>query len=140
MDRQELEILKEVLCPHNEDYSEPCISPEYLEKELEELFMEMPLRTGGEVGMREGTIHPNDCGNCKHWTPWTAEEWEKYCRGHYETWGWARPKARYDFGWCDKIKAGTICCEEGYTYDGYSFSDECYDEDLHCFEEELTDG
>ena len=43
MNRQELEILKKVLCPHDEDYSEPCISPEYLEKELEELFMELPI-------------------------------------------------------------------------------------------------
>ena len=43
MNRQELEILKEVLCPHDEDYSEPCISPEYLERELEELFMELSI-------------------------------------------------------------------------------------------------
>ena len=42
MNRQELEILKEVLCPHDEDYHVSCISPEYLEKELEELFMELP--------------------------------------------------------------------------------------------------
>ena len=61
--------------------------------------------------MRKGTIHPNDCGNCIHWKPYTDKE-----------------------GLCDKIPKGTVFCEEGYTYDGYSFVDECYDEDLHCFE------
>ena len=39
MTREELEVLKEVLCPHDEDYSYPCISPEYLEKELEEIYL-----------------------------------------------------------------------------------------------------
>ena len=36
---QELMTIKEAVCPHDEDYSEPCISPEYLERELEELFV-----------------------------------------------------------------------------------------------------
>ena len=84
--------------------------------------------------MREGTSRPNDCGNCKHWIPWTREEWDKHCREHYEKWGWKRPDIPYDFGWCDKIVYGTVYGKEGYTYDGYSFADECYDEDLHCFE------
>ena len=89
---------------------------------------------GNEVTMREGTIHENDCGNCRHWNPWTDEDWEAYCR-HYEELGIKRPEERYDFGWCDKIQKGTVYDEnEGWKYDGYSFSDECYDESLHCFE------
>ena len=84
-----------------------------------------------------GAIWPNDCGNCKHWKPWTDEEWEQHLKDDYDAYGWERPKNRYNFGWCDKIPKGTVYyCEEGhdYQYDGYSFADECYDEDLHCFE------
>lgn len=39
MTLHDLEILKAVLCPKDDDYVEPCISPEYLEHELEELFV-----------------------------------------------------------------------------------------------------
>ena len=73
------------------------------------------------------------CGDCKHWIPWSDEEWEQYCRRHYDAIGINRPAKRYDFGWCDKIKYGTVY-DEKYIYDGYSFADECYDESLHCFE------
>lgn len=83
--------------------------------------------------MRAGTIHPNDCGNCAHWVPWTDEDWEKYCFNHYEAFGNPRPSKRYDFGWCDKIPYGTKY-DGKYTYDGYSFADECYDESMKCFE------
>lgn len=83
--------------------------------------------------MNPDTIHPNDCGNCKHWKPWTDDDLEKHCQV-YESFGRKRPETRYNFGWCDKIPKWTVYCKEGYTYDGYSFSDECYDEDLHCFE------
>lgn len=41
MTQRDLQILKEVLCPHDNDYSFPCIAPEYLEEELNELFMEL---------------------------------------------------------------------------------------------------
>ena len=84
-----------------------------------------------------GAIWPNDCDNCKHWKPWTDEEWEQFLRKIYDAYGLERPKSRYNFGWCDKIPKDTVYyCEEGhdYKYDGYSFADECYDEDLHCFE------
>lgn len=40
------------------------------------------------------------------------------------------------FGDCDKIPRGTAYDE--FTYTGYSFEDECYDEEFHCFEEAET--
>jgi hypothetical protein len=39
MTLRELNILKDVLCVQDDDYTKPCISPEYLEHELEELFV-----------------------------------------------------------------------------------------------------
>lgn len=77
--------------------------------------------------MRPNTIHLNDCGNCKHWIE--------------------RPEAKQRYflhiGDCDKIPAGT-CYEWDDSfgdhhmdvYMGYSFEDECYDEEFHCFEPE----
>jgi len=63
------------------------------------------------------------CGACAHWHLWEEEQEEGLRRGD-----------------CDKIEAGTEygVSEDGkqiYTYDGYSFEDECYDECLNCFEE-----
>lgn len=84
--------------------------------------------------MREGTNAPNQCGNCKCWKAFSDEDWENHLRKYYDRWGWERPKTRYDFGFCDKIPEGIEYDEEGHTYDGYSFADECYDEELHCFE------
>ena len=75
-----------------------------------------------------------DCGFCKHWTAFTDQDWEEFCKRHYDRFGWDRPDHKYNFGWCDKIPEGTVYCEEGYRYDGYSFFDENYDFDLHCFE------
>ena len=68
------------------------------------------------------------CGACAHWHIWDD----------------ANPEMDLCKGDCDKIEAGTdyAISEDGkqiYTYDGYSFEDECYDEDLHCFEEVSTD-
>lgn len=68
------------------------------------------------------TIHPNDCGNCKHWHP--------------------KPPAEQETGLligdCDKIPIGKELTPtpdgEIFTYDGWSFEDECYDEEWHCFE------
>jgi len=68
------------------------------------------------------TIHPNDCGNCKHWH--------------------VRPPAEQETGLligdCDKIPIGAEWTSSPenviYHYDGWSFEDECYDEDLHCFD------
>ena len=85
--------------------------------------------------MREGTINITDCGNCKHWIPWTDEDWQKYCYSHYTAFGWDIPSKRYDFGWCDKVKAGTMFGDGNkYKFDGYAFADENYNEDLGCFE------
>ena len=67
--------------------------------------------------MRGRTIHPNDCGNCKHWHEWPKE----------------RQRYRISLGDCDKIPKGTPF--EDFKYGGYSFEDECYDEEFHCFEE-----
>lgn len=66
--------------------------------------------------MRPNTIHHNDCGNCKHWHEWPKEK---------QRWS-------LHLGTCDKIAKGTVF--DGSTYDGYSFEDECYDEDFNCFE------
>lgn len=67
--------------------------------------------------MRPNTIPPNDCGNCKHWHEWPPEKQEYHLH----------------VGDCDKIPKGTVYDE--FTYTGYSFEDECYDEEFHCFEE-----
>jgi hypothetical protein len=40
MTKEDIDILKQVLCPHDEDYDEPCISPHNLEIVLEQLLLE----------------------------------------------------------------------------------------------------
>ena len=64
------------------------------------------------------------CGDCKHWHPCKVQDYTLM------------------MGRCDKIKKGTFAryidlnkIEHTYTFDGLIFEDECYDEDLHCFEE-----
>lgn len=64
------------------------------------------------------------CGACDHWKVWEEDERSSELRR----------------GDCDRIEAGTEygISDDGktiFTYDGYSFEDECYDECLHCFEE-----
>ena len=73
--------------------------------------------------VRANTIHPNDCGNCKHWHERAKQD---YC---------------IFIGDCDKIPKGTQYewidrRGKSHTdmYCGYSFEDECYDEDFRCFE------
>ena len=39
MTREDVQMLKEALVPHDEDYDEPCISPHNLEIVLEQLLM-----------------------------------------------------------------------------------------------------
>ena len=51
------------------------------------------------------------CGDCKHWHPKKIQQYT------------------LRIGKCDKIKKGTK------EFDGITFEDECYDDDLHCFEE-----
>ena len=68
------------------------------------------------------------CGACKHWHRWDDDSLDELCRGD-----------------CDKIEAGTeyAISEDGktvFTFDGYAFEDECYDECLHCFEERRWNG
>lgn len=73
------------------------------------------------------TIHSNDCGNCRRWHIWPEEKQE-----------YGIP-----LGDCDKIERGRKFYDldekgnvvQTYTYDGYSFEDECYDEEFGCFEE-----
>ena len=61
---------------------------------------------------------PNYCGRCKHWHKRDEQTYS------------------IDIGDCDKIPQGTKFTDDGneYTYDGYSFEDELYDECMHCFE------
>ncbi len=58
------------------------------------------------------------CGKCKHWH-------ERKERKGLRT------------GDCDKIAKGTLynIGDKTYTYDGYSFEDEYYDDCFNCFEE-----
>jgi len=63
------------------------------------------------------------CGACKHWDAWDDNVPEELCRG-----GCRKIEAGTEFGISDDGK--TV-----FTFDGYSFEDECYDECLHCFEE-----
>lgn len=48
MTRFELEVFKKALCPHDDDYSYPCIVPEYLEQELEDIFLSLDEHTENE--------------------------------------------------------------------------------------------
>ena len=64
-----------------------------------------------------GEIMCNYCGDCVHWHEWESERNDSCRRGD-----------------CDKIAKGTPFSDGRYTYDGYSFNDECYDDDFQCFE------
>lgn len=44
MTRQDVELIKKALCPHDEDYDNPCISPHNLELVLEELLLQQMPR------------------------------------------------------------------------------------------------
>ena len=44
MTRQDVELIKQALCPHDEDYDLPCISPHNLELVLEELLLQQQPR------------------------------------------------------------------------------------------------
>lgn len=66
------------------------------------------------------TIHYDDCGNCRHWHVWDKDKQKYNCL----------------LGDCDKIQKGTVfeCEGKSYTYDGYSFEDENYNDAFTCFE------
>lgn len=40
MTREDIDLIIKTLCPNDEDYEKPCISPAYLRKELEELSLD----------------------------------------------------------------------------------------------------
>ena len=71
-------------------------------------------------------IRETECGKCKHFHRWTKERELKDIGHplHKDLW----------LGDCDKIPKGTPYEKGEYTYDGYSFCDENYNIDLHCFE------
>lgn len=73
-----------------------------------------------------GDCKGTDCGNCKHFHKWSAER-EYEHMGHFLANGLC-------LGDCDKIPEGTQFENGKYAYDGYSFCDENYDEEFHCFE------
>lgn len=69
----------------------------------------------------------NPCGKCKHWVEFTEDEYACHNMSNH--------KCR--MGYCDKVPYGTKFTSsngETYIYDGYSFEDEYYDGDMHCFE------
>lgn len=47
MTRKDVETLKEVLCPHDEDYDTPCISPHNLEIVLEQVLLDNETKYSG---------------------------------------------------------------------------------------------
>lgn len=68
---------------------------------------------------------PNSCGKCKHWHEWPEEKQDCILR----------------IGDCDKISKGTPYEWKDRKhrvhrdlYCGWSFEDECYDDEYHCFE------
>jgi len=85
------------------------------------------------------------CGGCRHWHQWDFEREVKCWEGNPFNLT-VHTESSLHFGDCDRIPAGTVVSStfthpdgtEGsitYKYDGYSFEDECYDEDMHCYEE-----
>lgn len=75
----------------------------------------------------------NRCGNCKHFCQITKEEYERL--------GYSHVYGHFLVGHCDKVLEGTVYDDtlsdltwQPFRFDGYPFEDECYDEDLHCFE------
>lgn len=83
----------------------------------------------------ETHIENKACGGCKHWHEWSDERHVAHWLGNrYHPGSWAQGDLA--LGDCDKIAKGTRYQSDGeeYSYSGDSFEDECYDEDLHCFE------
>ena len=40
MTKQDIDTIIKILCPNDEDFEKPCISPAFLKKELEALALE----------------------------------------------------------------------------------------------------
>lgn len=45
MTRHDVNVLKEALCPHDDDYELPCISPHNLEIVLEQILLDSENQT-----------------------------------------------------------------------------------------------
>ena len=71
-------------------------------------------------------LYENPCGLCKHWIEFTDDQYASHNMSNH--------KCR--LGFCNKIPRGTSfrSGDTEYVYDGYSFEDGYYDEDMHCFE------
>ena len=80
-------------------------------------------------------IENKACGGCKHWHEWSDERHIAYWQDNpYHTVPWTHDDLA--LGDCDRIAKSTRYQSDGetYSYSGESFEDDCYDEDLHCFE------
>lgn len=77
-------------------------------------------------------LHEKDCGNCIHWKPWSDEKQKEYWHSHhFLTKEWKPGDLR--LGDCDKRQDITpLDCLTKWSFG--IFEDECYDEDLRCFE------
>lgn len=87
------------------------------------------------------------CGNCKHWKQWDSKRCLEHdiasaqfslkegLSGYFSA-----VHSTCRLGDCDKIEKDRPYYSDGhdhvYTFDGYSFEDECYDEYFNCFEDD----
>ena len=51
MTREDIDDIINIICPKNEDFEKPCISPAYLRKELETLALEQEPNTKKDLGV-----------------------------------------------------------------------------------------
>ena len=56
MTRHDVNVLKEALCPHDDDYELPCISPHNLEIVLEQILLDSENQT---VEVHELLLEPD---------------------------------------------------------------------------------
>ena len=77
-------------------------------------------------------LHKTDCGNCKHWHPWSDEKQVEYWRNHhFLTKDWHPGDLR--LGECDKNPC-VVPSEYASKWAFSIFEDENYDEEFNCFE------
>lgn len=91
MTREDIDNIIKVICPNNEDFEKPCISPAYLKNELEALALEQEPKTGHwieytrvlipePINEWEQAWYCSECGygnqECEDGSAWL--EW-KYC-------------------------------------------------------------
>jgi len=64
MTREDINDIINVICPNDEDYEKPCISPKYLRQELEQLVLDQKQWNEEptiENDLRDGCIIKDDC-------------------------------------------------------------------------------